>query len=118
MKLYEGLFVFSPSSGPDARTEELGAVESLIKRFKGNVIEKKDLGKKILGYAVQKSREAYVVVFNFEMETSEIPGLYAAVNLEERILKYMITVAPKPVKPAVAKPAKVYKKPTVEPAKT
>ena len=113
MRTYEGLFIFPPESGPDARKEELGALEELIKKYSGTIVDKNDWGKKPLGYLLKKHREGYFQLLHFKVPAENMNDFRKALELEERILKFMITVqnekvakkkSPKPAKAATRKP--------------
>lgn len=90
MRLYEGVFIFSPDSGPDARKEELQELDNLVKKFNGIIAEKNDWGRKTLGYEIKKSREAYIVVLAFQMDPALVVEFKRSVQLESRILKATI----------------------------
>ncbi len=106
MKAYEGVFIFPPESAADARKTQLKNLDDIIAKFQGSVIQKNEWGKKQLGYSLKKFREGYVVVTDFEMPTSQAIEFRKTLELQEDLLKYMITVkiAAKPDKKAAAKP--------------
>ncbi len=92
MRTYEGLFIFPPESGPEARKEEAKALENHLKKFKAVVKEKVEWGKRSLGYAVKKHKEGYVVVLEFTMGPEHAEEFRRTLQLDERILKFMLTV--------------------------
>ena len=92
MKSYEGVFIFPPESTGDARKAQLKSLDDIIAKFQGSVIQKNEWGKKFLGYPLKKFREGYVVVADFEMPTSQAVEFRKNLELQEDILKYMITV--------------------------
>ena len=106
MKAYEGVFIFPPESATDARKAQLKNLDDLIAKFQGSVIQKNEWGKKPLGYPLKKFREGYVVVADFEMPTSQTIEFRKTLELQEELLKYMITIkqAVKPEKKVVSKP--------------
>lgn len=97
MKMYEGFFILPPESGPDARKEELKFLEDSIQKVKGTLVEKVEWGKKSLGYAVKRNREGYIVILRIQLDPAGVQELRHAFTLEERILKFMITVQKPPV---------------------
>ena len=107
MKAYEGVFIFPPEAGADARKTQLKNLDDTIAKFQGSVIQKNEWGKKQLGYPLKKFREGYVVVTDFEMPTSQTIEFRKTLELQEDLLKYMIIIkaAVKPDKKPAAPPA-------------
>ncbi len=106
MTSYEGIFIFPPESAGDARKAQLKSIDDIIAKFQGSIIQKNEWGKKLLGYPLKKFREGYVVVADFEMPSLQAVEFRKSLELQEDILKYMVTVkaAVKPEKKAVVTP--------------
>ena len=110
MKSYEGVFIFPPEAASDARKVQLKNLEDLIGKFEGSVQQKTEWGKKPLGYPIKKFREGWVVVADFQMNPAGATEFRKMLELQEDLLKYMITVkqegkaekksAPRPVSAA------------------
>ena len=100
MKKYEGLFILPPDEGPDAAKADEARLEETITRFGGKVLERHDGGRRPLGYAIRKFREGRVLLWNFEIEGSQLVELRRQLELNEKILKSTI------VKPLTPKPPK------------
>jgi len=98
---YEGLFIFPPEEGPDATKGEEKRLEEAISRFGGKIVDKKDWGRRPLGYSIRKFREGRMLLWNFEMETRQIAELKKILQLDEKILKTTLVKFEEP------KPAKV-----------
>ena len=108
MKSYEGIFIFPPESAVDARKAQLKGMDDTLAKFQGSVIQKNEWGKRSLGYPLKKFREGYVVVVDFEMPTAQAGEFRKNLELQEDLLKYMITVK------TLAKPdKKISEKPPV-----
>ena len=108
MKAYEGVFIFPPEAAGDGRKAQLKSLEDLIVKFQGAVIQKNEWGKRPLGYPLRKFREGYFVVADFEMPTSQAVEFRKSLELQEDIMKYMITIkkeAKPEKKPAAKAPA-------------
>ncbi len=117
MKLYEGLFILSPDATPEVQKTQVDRVEECVKKFGGVVTEKLELGRKPLGYPLKKFREGALWGVNFQLDSIKANELRKALELQEDLLKYMITVkdvrpvkvkkvsAPKPAVQSKAQPA-------------
>lgn len=105
LRKYEGIFFFPPEEGPEASKEDEKRLEDTLRRFGGHTLERKDWGRRLLGYPVRKAREARILLWNFEMETQQVGELKKALQLDEKILKSTV------VRMAEVKPPKEsYKK--------
>ena len=106
MKLYEGFFVFSPDATQDARKAQLTAVESLIQKAGGKIIQRYELGRRQLGYIIQKHRDGFIFCVDFELDPLAQEGFRRAVQLYEEVIKFMITCKEIPSEAALAAQAK------------
>lgn len=92
MRVYEGIFIFSPESTPDHRKAQDQVITGLIQKFSGQVINLTELGKKAIGYYVQKYKEGIFVIAEFKMAPEKMAELDQALRLQNEILKFMLTV--------------------------
>ncbi len=110
MKKYEGLFIFPPEASGESPKDPTTEVTKWIEKFQGKVLQKTDLGKKTIGHPIKKHKEGKFIVVNFEMDPARAQEFRKELELQETLLKYMITVsdgkAKLPVAP-VASPAPV-----------
>ena len=106
MRKYEGLFIFPPEETPEAWKGEEKRLEEAISRLGGRILERKDWGRRPLGYAIRKFREGRILLWNFEIEGNQLGELRKTLALDERILKSTIVKPqePKPLKEPVKKP--------------
>ncbi|HNX68167.1 MAG TPA: 30S ribosomal protein S6 [Candidatus Omnitrophota bacterium] len=112
MRKYEGLFVFPTEATGEGRRDPIAEVTKWIEKFQGKILQKNDLGKKILGHMVGKYREGRMFVFEYEMDPSRAQEFRKELELQEGLLKYMISIPEKkPVLPPVV-PVAVPKAPT------
>lgn len=91
MKKYEGLFVFPAESSDDFGAE----IESWLKKFNGKVLQKNDLGKKVLTSSVKKFREGRMIVTDLEIDPAQIKPLRNMLELQENLISYMISIPEK-----------------------
>lgn len=92
MKNYDVLLIFPPDETPDQRQANLKTIEDLVKKFSGTVTQKIELGKKVLGYSLRKFREGYVWAIELQVHPSKIQEVRNALQLQENLLKFMITI--------------------------
>ena len=98
MKKYEALIIFSPAiTGLDTKN----SFEELIKKSGGNILNRLEMGKRFLGYPVKKSKEGYVVAFDFELSPDKMTEFRRSLDLTEDILKYTVVI--KEISKAAAK---------------
>jgi ribosomal protein S6 len=99
MKKYEGLFIFPPEITGESHKDPAGEVVMWIEKFLGKVIQKSDLGKKPLGHMIGKYKDGRTFVFEFEMDPSRAQDFRKEIELQENLLRYMVSVLVK--KPAL-----------------
>jgi small subunit ribosomal protein S6 len=107
MKSYECFLILSSALGPEQLKDLQKKIEDAVKKDKGKVLNKIDLGRRQLGYEVRKHRDGYVTVLDLEMSADKVAPLRNMLELNEDVLKYMLTIklAGAETKPAAAKPA-------------
>jgi small subunit ribosomal protein S6 len=107
MKSYEGLFVFPPESTPDVRKNQLKSLDDLFAKFKAQVQQKNEWGRKPLGYPIRKYSDGHMLVYDFQMDPSQATEFRKALQLQEDLIKFMVILKPvvKIDKKAVAKAA-------------
>lgn len=87
LRKYEGIFFFPPEEGPEASKGDEKRLEDTLRRFGARTLDRKDWGRRLLGYPVRKAREARILLWNFEMETQQVAELVKTLQLDEKILK-------------------------------
>ena len=115
MKAYEALFVFPPESTPEIRKNQLKNLDDLFTKHKAQVTEKTEWGKKLLGYPIRKHAEGFSLVYNFQMDPAQAVEFRKGLDLQEDLMKYMVTIKPQE-KVKVEKKAAAPKVPAASPA--
>ena len=89
---YETLLVFNTKLGEDG-------VKALVEKFKslieanGTIDSIDEWGKRKLAYAIEDETEGYYVLYNFE-STPEYPAeIERRLNINENVLRSLVTVA-------------------------
>ena len=106
MKKYEGLFIFPPEITGESHKDPAAEVVKWIEKYQGKVIQKTDLGKRALGHMIGKYKDGRTFVFDFEMDPSRTQDFRKELELQENLLRYMVSIPAKkpslPVAPVVA----------------
>ncbi len=100
MNKYEGLFIFPPEITGESHKDPAAEVVKWIEKFQGKVIQKTDLGKKSLGHMIGKYKDGRTFVFEFEMDPSRTQDFRKELELQENLLRYMVSIPAK--KPTLA----------------
>lgn len=95
MKTYDTLVIFPPQFAGDQLEQAKNVVQETVKKHNGKVTNVNDYGRKFLGYAVKKSKEACLVSFEFEMPPADINAFSRSLQLIEDVSKFMVTQKPK-----------------------
>jgi len=95
MKKYEGLFIFPPEITGESQKDPASEVVKWIEKFQGKVIQKTDLGKRPLGHMIGKYRDGRTFVFEFEMSPSRAQDFRKELELQENLLRYMVSIPAK-----------------------
>ena len=71
---------------------ELKNIKDLIETYKGKVTGEEKWGEKTLAYTIKKNRTALFYNFQFEIDKKSIFELKNKLNLNEKILRYLLLV--------------------------
>ncbi len=89
MNKYELVVVLSAKLEDEERAAALEKVQGYITRFGGTVENVDDWGKKRLAYEIQKSREAFYYIVNFEA-APDCPGqVEEHIRLMESVVRFL-----------------------------
>ncbi len=89
MNKYESVVIINPN------VEENG-LKALIERFSalintdGKVEQVNELGKKKLAYEINKNKEGYYIVFEFEAKPSLIAELERNYRITDEVIKFIV----------------------------
>ena len=89
MNKYELVVVLSAKLEDEERAAALEKVQGYITRFGGTVENVDDWGKKRLAYEIQKSREAFYYIVNFEAPTDCPAQVESHIRLMESVVRFL-----------------------------
>ena len=71
---------------------ELKNVKDLIESLKGKVTKEEKWGEKTLAYSIKKNRTALFFNFQIEIDKKQVLELKNKLNLNEKVLRYLLLV--------------------------
>ncbi|MEK7597692.1 MAG: 30S ribosomal protein S6 [Patescibacteria group bacterium] len=71
---------------------ELKTIKDLIESYKGKVTKEEKWGEKTLAYVIKKNRTALFYNFQFEIDKKNVLELKNKLNLNEKILRYLLLI--------------------------
>lgn len=92
MNSYEGVFIFPPDVAPDARKAQFKSLDELFSKAGAEITQKTEWGKKQLGYTIKKFNEGHYLIVDYKMDPAKAEEFRKTVELQDSIIKYMITV--------------------------
>ena len=92
MNSYEGVFIFPPDIAPDTRKAQFKTLDELFQKAGAEILQKTEWGKKTLGYAIKKFNEGHYLIVDYKMDPAKTEAFRKTVELQDSIIKYMITV--------------------------
>ena len=95
METYEALVIFPSQAAAEPLSDGKNAFEEAVKKNEGKILNRTELGRRLIGYAIKKSREGYFAAFDFELSPAKVEPLTHALRLSEAILKFTLVKKPK-----------------------
>ena len=91
MRNYEIAFIVHPDLEDTAYNEVVERVQDLVKNAGGKIVKVDQWGRKKLAYEIRKLTEGQYVFLQTEMEPTVCSDLEHAIQLNESIIRFMIT---------------------------
>ena len=88
MNKYESVIIINPNVDEEGIKGLVQKLTDLINND-GKVEKVDELGKKKLAYEIQKNKEGYYVVFNFEANSDLISELERNYRITDEVIKFM-----------------------------
>jgi len=92
MRSYEIMLAINPQLEDKELDSLLDKLKKLITHTKGEITKTNKWGKRMLAYEIKNFTEAIYVVLNFNVDEKIIPELERVMKLEERIIRYLLTL--------------------------
>jgi len=95
MRSYEIMLALNPQLEDKELDSLLDKFKKIITNAKGEITKTNKWGKRMLAYEIKDFTEAIYVVLNFNIDEKIIPELERVMKLEERIIRYLLTLQDK-----------------------
>ena len=95
MRSYEIMLALNPQLEDKELDSLLDKLKKIITNAKGEITKTNKWGKRMLTYEIKDFTEAIYVVLNFNIDEKNIPELERVMKLEERIIRYLLTLQDK-----------------------
>lgn len=92
MRNYEVAFIVQPDLEEGAYDEVLDKVKGWITKSGGKVLDVDVWGKRKMAYEIRKLTEGHYIIMQTEMEPEFTAELERNLNLQETVMRFMITV--------------------------
>ncbi|MBL4694385.1 30S ribosomal protein S6 [Candidatus Gracilibacteria bacterium] len=92
---YEIMVMLLPDLGDGGSEKELNEVRELITSGGGKIIQEDIWGVRELAYRIKKQDRGFYAVINFEMDPSKVKAFDKPLNINQAVLRYMVTKTPK-----------------------
>lgn len=89
MNKYELILVVNAKIEDDARVATVEKAKGYIERFGGTITKVDDWGKKRLAYEIQKVKDGYYYIINFESESTTPGELEQRIRIMDNVLRYL-----------------------------
>src|SRR5665648_1077598 len=92
MRSYEIMLAINPQLEDKELDSLLDKLKKLITNAQGEITKTNKWGKRMLTYEIKDFTEAIYVVLSFNVDEKIIPELERVMKLEERIIRYLLTL--------------------------
>ena len=90
MRNYELSVVLFSTLSEEEKVATLEKVKELITRFGGEITNVDDWGKRKLAYEIEKQREGFYYIIQFQAEAGAPAEIESRVRIMEQVLRYLI----------------------------
>lgn len=91
MKKYEIMTIYKITLGEDGARELSNSIKDTISSLKGKILNSDFWGKRKFAYEIKHDQEGYYEVIQFEMAPSDLLELKTKLNLQNNLVRYLIT---------------------------
>lgn len=89
-RIYELTVIFTPVLKEQGLSSAISAAESLVKKYKGKVLEVENQGKQKFAYAIQKYKEGIYVFWKLQIPRDQTNSFEAELKLQKGVLRHLL----------------------------
>jgi small subunit ribosomal protein S6 len=97
MRRYETIIIIDSDLSEEIREQLINKIKNLIVKLKGTIIKFDEWGVKKLAYEIKKKIRGYYICIDFASEITLIDELERSFRIDDKVLKYMTTLAEKDI---------------------
>ena len=90
MSKYELTFVVNAKIEDDERAAVVDKCKALIERFGGTITNVDEWGKRRLAYEIQKMKEGFYYVVQFDAPTSAPAEIESLIRIMDNVMRYLV----------------------------
>ena len=90
MSKYELTFVVNAKIEDDERAAVVDKSKALIERFGGTITNVDEWGKRRLAYEIQKMKEGFYYVVQFDAPTSAPAEIESRIRIMDNVMRYLV----------------------------
>ena len=90
MSKYELTFVVNAKIEDDERAAVVDKCKALIERFGGTITNFDEWGKRRLAYEIQKMKEGFYYVVQFDAPTSAPAEIESRIRIMDNVMRYLV----------------------------
>ena len=90
MSKYELTFVVNAKIEDDERAAVVDKCKALIERFGGTITNVDEWGKKRLAYEIQKMKEGFYYIVQFDAPTSAPAEIESRIRIMDNVMRYLV----------------------------
>ena len=90
MSKYELTFVVNAKIEDDERAAIVDKCKALIERFGGTITNVDEWGKRRLAYEIQKMKEGFYYVVQFDAPTSAPAEIESRIRIMDNVMRYLV----------------------------
>ncbi len=89
MNKYESIIIVTPKAEDQEIKTIIEKIKEIINTNNGSITKVEELGKRKFAYEIQKYKEGYYVLFEFEADSSVISKIERYYRITEDIIKFL-----------------------------
>ncbi len=90
MRKYEAMIVVGPAFGGEQKGAILSSVNEMFTKNEATNASHSEMGKKRLSYEINKNKEGYYLLYQFEMEPEQVRKMKRSLTLNDFVLTSLI----------------------------